>query len=199
MNSVLSRLSMAIIAGLAISSGARAESFTIDEAHADIGFSVRHLGVNNVRGRFDERAGHITYDSADPASLQARCTIQAKSVNTGIAKRDDHLRSADFLDVAQHPEITFVSTGARSENGRLLLDGTLTIRGVAKEITLECEISGPVDSPVQQGVKILGLSARGKINRHDFGVSWGGLSDSMVGSEVQLTIDVEAKLSQPAT
>ncbi|HTJ66045.1 MAG TPA: YceI family protein, partial [Actinospica sp.] len=125
-------------------------------------------------------------------------TIDATSIDTGNSMRDDHIRSADFFAAAEHPTITFTSTGIRFEDGEFLLDGDLTIRGTTRPVTLT--LDSPAFGPGAQGGTKAGFSASTEINRHDFGVSYNGPipgGGSVLGDKVQITLDIEADLQAP--
>ena len=121
--------------------GVKAASFELDASHSTIGFGVKHMVVSTTKGEFAEYTGGFEYDAADPASLKANATIKVASVDTRNAKRDDHLRNSDFFDVAIHPEITFVSTGAEKVGDEVVLTGDLTIKGVTKSIKLPLTVN----------------------------------------------------------
>jgi len=175
--------------GLALSA-----PWEFDAAHTGVQFKVRHLMVSHVRGDFEKFSGKIVYDESDVTKSTADITIEAASINTRVAKRDEHLRSPDFLDVAKHPTITFKSKKVeKAGDGRLKMTGDLTIKGVTKEVALFIE--GPTP-PVKDpwGNTRVGGTATTKINRKDFGLTWqkvleaGGVA---VGDEVEITIDLE--------
>ena len=178
----------------ALPAAVSAETWKLDPAHTGVHFKVRHLMVSNVRGEFENVSGKIVYDEQDLSRSSAEITIDAASINTRVAKRDDHLRSADFLDVANHPHLVFRSTKVEKAGaGKLRMTGDLTIRGVTREVVLEIE--GPtaeIQDP--QGNTRVGGSASTKINRSDFGLTWnkgietGGV---VVGKEVEVIIDIE--------
>ena len=166
----------------------------MDPAHTGVHFKVRHLMVSNVRGEFEKVSGKIVYDEQDISRSSAEITIDAASINTRVAKRDDHLRSADFLDVANHPHLVFRSTKVEKAGaGKLRMTGDLTIRGVTREVVLEIE--GPtaeIQDP--QGNMRVGGSASTKINRSDFGLTWNKVIETggvVVGKEVEVIIDIE--------
>ncbi len=136
------------------------------------------------------KTGAITYDPADPAVFKADVTIQAKSINTKAAKRDDHLRSADFFDVEKHPAITFTTIKLDKQDGQMVLTGSLTMKGVAKEVSIPVTIAGPV-----QGGSIIGLSGSFTLNRQDYGINWNKALDNgglAVSDEVKLDVNIEA-------
>ncbi|MBI4544437.1 MAG: YceI family protein [Gemmatimonadetes bacterium] len=165
----------------------------LDGAHTTVEFAVKHLMIAKVKGRFTAVTGSLKLDEADPAGSLVEARMDAASIDTGQEQRDEHLRSADFLDAGQYPAILFRSRriDPRAE-GRYELVGDLTIRDVAREVVLEVEETGRVQDP--WGKERVGFSARGKIDRRDFGLTWnqvleaGGLA---VGNEVSLSIEVE--------
>ena len=169
-----------------------ADTYTIDPAHSSMGFSARHMMVSTVIGVFDDYQGAITYDPADPAAFKADVTIQAKSINTRVAKRDDHLRGAEFFDVEKHPVITFTTVKLDKQDGRAVLTGSLTMKGVAKEVSIPVMISGPVQG---MGSSIIGLSGSFTLNRQDYGINWNQALDNgglAVSDEVKVDINIEA-------
>jgi polyisoprenoid-binding protein YceI len=173
----------------------------IDPAHSAAHFSVRHMMISNVRGEFTKLSGNAVID---PAHLKSavEVTIEAATVNTREPQRDEHLRSADFLDVAKFPEITFRSRrieklGAEHFN----VTGDLTIHGVTKDVALDVEGPTPAIKDPWGNVRI-GITGSAKINRKDFGLVWNALVEGggvMVGDEVKLTIEAEFIQKNPAT
>jgi polyisoprenoid-binding protein YceI len=161
----------------------------LDGPHSAAQFSVRHLGVSTVRGTFTKVAGDVTYSPADPAKSSVNVTIDASSVDSRVAMRDNDLRSEHFLDVAKYPTITFKSTRVASAGpGKLTITGDLTIHGVTKEVTLDVDGPGaPIKNPMGPGQRT-GASASTKIKRSDFGMTY---MQGMVGDEVAIQIDVE--------
>jgi polyisoprenoid-binding protein YceI len=175
-----------------------AGTWTLDQAHTEIGFSVRHVMVSKVRGKFEKFTGTIT-TAANPLESQAEAEIDLASINTGNDQRDAHLRSNDFFDADTNVKMTFRSTGIRPDGEGFLVDGELTIRGVTKPLTLNVELGGIGPDP--WGGTRLGLTATGVINRHDFGVSWNAAIEGggvVVGDKVTITIEAEATLDSPA-
>jgi polyisoprenoid-binding protein YceI len=168
-----------------------ADNYNIDPAHTSVGFSVRHMGVSNIKGHFDEFAGSVVLDSG--SIQQANATIQVKSVNTGIEKRDNHLRTADFFEAAKYPEITFKTKRVEKSGEQTVLIGDFTMRGVTKELRLPITVSGPVKDP--QGNTRIGLEAKTKVNRKDYGMKFNAVMETgglMVGEEVTIEINAEA-------
>lgn len=171
-------------------------TWTLDTVHSEIGFSVRHMMVSKVRGRFSKFEGEIVI-ADDPLESSARASVDMASIDTRAEDRDNHLRSADFFDVETHPTMTYESTGIRRDGDDFLVDGELTIRGVTRPVTLTVEWGGVHPDP--WGGQRLGLSATGRINRKDFGMEFnipiegGGF---VVGDRIDLYLDVEAVLNQ---
>jgi polyisoprenoid-binding protein YceI len=167
-------------------------TYAIDADHSYVGFSVRHLMVARVKGRFTSVRGSVMLDD-DPLASSVEVTIDVASVDTRNTDRDDHLRSPDFLDVEEHPTLTFSSTGVRDcAEGRFELDGVLTIKGVSRPITLEARVEGVGIDP--DGNVVAGFSAHAQIDREDWGLTWnsalptGGIA---VGRAVDLEIEAE--------
>jgi polyisoprenoid-binding protein YceI len=174
------------------------DKWVIDPDHSVAAFVVRHMMVANVRGQFNKLSGSLRFDPSNIAGSSVEVAIDAAGIYTGIQKRDNHLRSADFFDVANHPRIIFKSdkveiTGAK----HFRITGDLTIRGITKTITLDVENSEPEKSPYG-GETTIGFAATTKINREDFGLMWNEPLESggvLVGRAVQILIDVEADLT----
>jgi len=175
--------------GLALSA-----PWEFDAAHTGVHFKVRHLMVAHVRGDFEKFTGKIVYDESDITKSSADITIEAASINTRVAKRDEHLRSPDFLDVAKFPTITFKSKKVeKAGDGKLKMTGDLTIKGVTKEVVLDVEGPAPAIKDMQGNIRV-GGSAATKINRKDFGLTWQKMLEAggvAVGDEVEITIDLE--------
>ena len=162
-------------------------SWTLDKAHARVGFSVRHLGVSKVRGRFAELdADLVVGSSLDDSAVSA--SIDLGSIDTGNADRDAHLRSNELLDVEQRPTMRFRSTGISGAGEDWTLDGDLTIGDVTRPISLDVEFGGVAD--VFDGTRHAGFEARGELRRNDFGLSFGAL-DALLGQVVKLELDLE--------
>lgn len=176
------------------------ERWEIDGGHSGIHFSVRHMVIAKVRGQFTRWSGSILAQEGELARASVEVVIDATSIETGVADRDAHLRSADFLDVASHPEITFKSTQLEKVDGeRFRLAGELTIRGVTRQVALEVEHAGKTKDP--WGNERAGFTARTSIDRKDFGLQWNQVLDAgglVVGERVDIEIEVEA-VKQAAT
>ncbi len=174
--------------------GYLAGTWDIDPTHSDVSFSVRHMMVSKVRGRFGSFSGEIvTGESLTDSSVTA--TIDASSIDTNNEQRDGHIRSADFFDVENHPQWTFRSTGLRVDGDDLALDGDLTIKGVTRPVSLALEVNG--FGPDAFGGTRAGFSASTTIDRNDFGVDikmpldGGGV---VVSDKVQISLEIEAVL-----
>jgi polyisoprenoid-binding protein YceI len=169
-------------------------TWNIDTTHSAITFSVRHMVIAKVRGRFGKYTGTINLDETDMARSAAALTIDAASVDTSVADRDNHLRSADFLDVEKFPELRFASKRIeRRDDARYGVIGDLTVHGVTREVFLDLEYGGRTKDP--WGNERIGLVAKGAIDRKDFGLTWNTVLEAggiMVGERVDLELEVEA-------
>jgi len=177
-------------------------AWKIDPAHSAIHFSVRHMMISNVRGEFQRFEGTIDLDEQNPENTTVDIRIDASSINTREPQRDAHLRSADFLDVENHPYITFKSTRVeRTGEKTARLHGDLTIRGITKPVVLDVEHSGILTNP--WGVTSAGFEARAKINRKDWNLTWNQALEAggvLVGDEIKVEIELELlKEAAPAT
>ena len=174
------------------------DTYKVDPAHTSVNFSIEHMVINTVHGRFRQFEGSITVDPDKGNALKgASGTIQAKSIDTDIERRDNHLRSPDFFDAEKFPTITFESTEIKKDGNDQLLVGKFTMHGVTKDVSLPFKLKGPIKGPL--GNTIVGLEVNAKLNRKDYGLTWnkaieaGGL---MVGEDV--TIQVNAELVKQA-
>lgn len=182
---------------LSLAPAARAAEWTLDTEHTEIGFSVRHMMVTDVRGAFEKYTGQIIVDDKDVTKSTVSVEIDVASINTKVAKRDGHLKSADFFDAAKFPKITFKSTkveqGAKANT--LKVTGDLTMRGVTKPVVLDVELSDEWQDPKEWGGRThRGVKATGKLNRQEFGVNWQKTLDKggvVAGDEVALLINAE--------
>jgi polyisoprenoid-binding protein YceI len=174
--------------------------WNLDQSHTDIGFKVRHLMVTNVKGQFNKFTGTLDFDDKDITKSKVSIEIDAASLDTNEAKRDEHLKSADFFDVAKFPKLTFVSTAVKkAAPGKLLVTGNLTIHGVTKSVTLD--VNAP-DRAIKDpwGNTKRGFEATTKIKREDFGLTWNKALEAggvLVGSEVEISIEAEFGLEAP--
>jgi polyisoprenoid-binding protein YceI len=184
---------MASTASVSTIPGYIAGTWDLDPSHSEIGFSVRHLMVSKVRGRFGKFEGEFV-TAEDPLASRVTATIDLNSVITGDENRDTHLRSPDFFDVASNPVMTYRSTGVQPRAGGYVLDGELTLHGVTRPVPLELELNGFIESPM--GTRV-GFSASGEISRKDFGIEFnmplegGGV---VVGDKITISLEVEAVL-----
>ncbi len=169
-----------------------AKTYAIDPDHTTVEFKIRHL-LSFVRGTFEKVDGQFDYTPDHPEQWKATATIPATSVNTHVDKRDQHLRSKDFFDVAQFPNMTFTSTGVTDVTPTSAkLHGDLTIHGVTKPVVFDVEIHGVAKDP--WGNERAAFTATTKINRKDFGLTWNQALETgqlLVGEEVEITLEVE--------
>jgi polyisoprenoid-binding protein YceI len=182
---------LVFVAASAGAAQAEPAAFKFDKGHADISFSVSHLGYSMVRGGFREFDGELTLDRADPSASKVSATIYTYSVDTGLEARDRHLRTADFFNVVKFPTMTFVSNTVKPagrDKNKAEIAGDLTLLGVTKPVTLSVTLN-KLDPNPRTNAMTAGFTATGKIKRSDFGMSFGvpGLGD-----EIQITINIEA-------
>jgi polyisoprenoid-binding protein YceI len=172
--------------------GYEAGTWTIDPVHSEVGFSVRHMMVSKVRGRFTGFSGEIV-TADDPTASSVTAEIDLSSISTGNDQRDEHIKSADFFEVETYPTMTYRSTGVRVEDGEYVVDGDLTLKGVTKSVPLTLELNGFGPDPF--GGTRAGFTATGEINRRDFGVNFtapmqnGGV---VVADKISLHLEIEA-------
>jgi polyisoprenoid-binding protein YceI len=178
-----------------------AGTWTIDPLHSGVGFTIRHLMVSKVRGRFGTFEGTIVTGD-DPLDSSVTATVDLSSVDTGNSMRDEHVRSADYLDVVKYPSMTYRSTGVRRDGDGFVLDGELSLRGVTKEVPLRLEIEGFGPDPFREddpfkGARA-GFTATGEISRLEFGVGdtakVPGGAGLGLGEKVQIILEIEAVL-----
>lgn len=168
------------------------EEFTIDNAHSNASFSVRHNMISNVPGRFKEISGAIWYDAKDITKSSVKAVIKTASIDTGNEGRDKHLRNPDFFDAEKFPEITFVSKKIEKRGNQLVAIGDFTMHGVTKQIELPFELNS-VNTP--RG-PIIGVDAQTKLNRQDYGISWNRAFDNgglIVSNDVKIDLSLEAR------
>lgn len=167
--------------------------YQIDPAHSTASFSIKHMMIAKVHGGFEKMSGSLTYDPKDPSQSQIDVSIETSSINTREPKRDEHLRSADFFDVAKYPAITFKSTRVSGDGDDLNVVGNLTIHGVTLPVTLK--VDGPSEEQKDPwGNLRIGASATTKIKRKDFGLTWNAALEAggvLVGDDVTITLDVQ--------
>src|SRR4051812_13750604 len=172
--------------------GTRTE-WKLDPTHTLVEFSAKHLMISTVKGRIADVQGSIFIDEQNPQDSSVEVTLNAASIDSRTEMRDQHLRSADFLDVEKYPQIRFKSTRIEGDRTEFKLTGDLTIRDVTKEITLDVQFEGQTKDP--WGGERVGFSANGKIDRRDFGLTWNMLLETgglTVGNDIKVSIEVEA-------
>jgi polyisoprenoid-binding protein YceI len=190
----------ALAAALALASPAlAADTYQFDKPHTNVGFQVRHI-FTMVSGKFTDFSGTIQIDRANPETSSVAFTIQATSIDTSEPRRDQHLRSADFFDVANHPTITFKSTVVKP-NGKhsFLVTGDLTMRGVTKQVSLPVTLLGAGKDPM--GTEKIGFETGVTLSRKEFGLNWNRALETggvLVGDEVKVQIAIEANKAKPA-
>jgi polyisoprenoid-binding protein YceI len=165
-------------------------TYALDPSHSAATFSIKHLGISTVRGEFAKLQGTVELDRANLRVSKVEATIDAASVSTREPKRDAHLKSPDFFDVAKFPTLTFKSTRVEpAADGGVRLTGDLTLHGVTKSVTFDVKALS-ADTKTPFGTTVVGTSATAKINRRDFGIT-GGTAGVMVGDDVNITLDLE--------
>lgn len=173
-------------------------SWNIDDAHTHIGFSVKHMMVTTVRGQFKRYTGAVRLDPSDFTRSSFEGDIEVASIETGSAQRDEHLRTGDFFDAANHPKIHFKSTRIEAKgDGEFLLHGDITIRGVTRAVSFEVEFNGV--SKNHWGKTVAGLSARGALNRKDFGVNYNAVLEAggvAISEKVKIEADAELVVNE---
>jgi polyisoprenoid-binding protein YceI len=181
---------------------AKMTTWQIDPAHTAVEFAVKHMMFTTVRGRFRDVKGTIEVDEQSPDRSTVRVDIVSASLDTGVADRDTHLRSADFLDVENHPTITFRSSSVKGalkkEGDRFEIHGDLTIRGTTMEVTLDCQYEGTGKDP--WGGTRAGARATTKIDRREWGLKWNQALEAggiLVGNEVRIEVEMQAVKGAP--
>ncbi len=178
---------------------AEVSTFEVDGGHSSVVFFTRHL-VAKVPGNFGEFDGTLVMDPASiESTLKVDGTIKSASINTGVEKRDNHLKSADFFDAEKYPDIRFTSKKVEKKGDKYAVTGDLTMRGVTKEVTLDTEILAIAANPFTK-MPSAGLEMTGKINRKDFGINWNKALDNggfVLGDDVDILINIEANVPAP--
>ncbi|HEY8148586.1 MAG TPA: YceI family protein [Vicinamibacteria bacterium] len=196
---MIRKLSLTVAAVVFAASPVLADTYVIDKNHSDASFQVRHM-MSRVRGQFNDYAGSITVDPARPESASVEFTLKAASIDTANDSRDKDLRSANFFDVEKFPEITFKSTKVKTAGkDKYDVTGTLTIHGVAKEVTLPVQFLGFGKDP--WGNEKAGFAIDTTLNRKDFGIVWNKTLDSggvLLGDEVWVSINLETAKKKEA-
>jgi polyisoprenoid-binding protein YceI len=167
-------------------------TWTIDTAHSEIGFKVKHLVISTVSGKFNSFDGKLEGDIEDIASAKISFSADIDSIHTGNDQRDGHLKSADFFDAAAHPKLSFESTGIEKKGEDYKVTGNLTLKGITKQVTLNAEFGGVQKS--LYGQTVAGFEVTAKINRQDFGLTWSAVTEAggvVVSDEVKLAANLE--------
>ncbi|NVJ09903.1 polyisoprenoid-binding protein [Myxococcus sp. AM001] len=196
----LSLMSLTAAAFLSLPALAGTTEYELDSTNSVALFSVKHMMVSNVRGTFTKVTGTAHIDEKDLTKSKVEATIDATTVNTNDAKRDEHLRAPDFFDTAKYPTITFKSTKVEKARAGLKVTGNLTLHGVTKPVVLDVEGFSTVSKDPYGNTK-RGGSATTKINRKDFGLSWNDVLETggvAVGEEVTITLDIQLNQKKPA-
>jgi polyisoprenoid-binding protein YceI len=185
----LALLASAVLVLAAPFAMAQTSTWKTDPNHSEVDFTIKHMALSNVHGRFGTVDATLTWDDADPTKSTVNATIDVTGVDTGVPNRDKDLQSARFFDVANHPKATFASTSVEKSGSGYKVNGNLTIKGVSKPVTLDVDApAGPANG---MGHKMhLGFSATTTVNREDFGVG-AGMATAMLGDDVKLTIDLD--------
>lgn len=171
-----------------------AAHYTIDPNHSQVTFKIRHMGISKVGGKFDKFSGDFDYEEGKPKTWKAQAVIEAASIDTGVEKRDNHLKSSDFFDVEKYSTLTFKSTEVQDlGKGKAKLSGLLNMHGVEKPVTLDLEIGGVVPDMGGKGTRA-GFAATVVVSRKDFGMTTGA---PMVGDDVEIAISVEGVSENP--
>lgn len=168
-------------------------AWKLDPAHTSVEFSAKHMMITTVRGRIADVEGTIYTDEKNPSNSSVEAVLKAASLDTRSEQRDQHLRSADFLDVEKYPDITFRSKRIEGSKDHFKLTGDLTIHGVTKEITLDVTFEGEGKDP--WGGERAGFTANGKIDRRDFGLTWNQALETggvLVANEIKISVEVQA-------
>ena len=184
-------IAMLFAATLTVTATAQAATWTIDQVHSSVGFTIRHI-FSKVPGSFDKFSGTIEYDPSNPTAASVKVDIDPASINTKNSQRDEHLRSDDFFDVAKFPAMSFQSTKVtKGEGNALSVEGNLTLHGVTKPVTLAVTFLGA--GPAMGGQRA-GFEAASKFDRKDFGIVWNKALDNgtVLGDEVAIAIGIEA-------
>ncbi len=174
--------------------GVFAQSYDIDSAHSGASFTVKHMMVTNVSGRFSNVQGKVSFDEKNMAKSSIEATVDVATINTNEPKRDGHLKSPDFFDVAKYPTMTFKSSKVYKADGKILVDGMLSLHGVSKPVTLTLEELSPEVMPAP-GKIVRGAVAKTKISRKEFGLVWNKTIETggvVVGDEIAITLEIEA-------
>jgi polyisoprenoid-binding protein YceI len=192
------RMAALLAATMLVALPLAAQEFTIDPNHSSANFTVRHMMVTNVNGRFSKLSGTLYYDEKAPEKSWVKAVIEAATINTDNTDRDNHLRGPDFFEVEKHPQITFESKRVEKHGDSFTAFGTLTMKGVSREIELPFEFLGKVKDP--RGRTRAGFEAALVLNRKDYGINWNRLMDNggaVVSDNVRISLQIEAIEATP--
>ncbi len=187
-----------LTAALMMSAGtmaAQAHDWMIDKSNSEADFSVKHMGISTVHGSFRGVSGVIKFEAGNPGVWSVEATIDVGTVDTGVAARDNHLKSADFFEVAKYPTMTFKSTSVKAEGSAYLITGDLTLHGVTKPVTLTLESPGNEQVGMDAKSVHRGFKGTTTLSRQDFGLKWNGTlksGEAVIGNEVKIELDIEA-------
>lgn len=188
------KLGVVAAAGLSVTAASTPDlvRFDIDTNHSYVGFTVRHLGVTNVKGKFTRFEGHIMLNETDVTKSSVNVTVETGSIDTSNDRRDNHLRSDDFFNAEAFPSLTFVSSAIEETADGMVLVGDLTIRDVTTQVRIPFELAGPITT--ESGRKRLGGEGTLRINRFDYGLQWNRIQEAVqvVGDEVRIELSIEA-------
>jgi polyisoprenoid-binding protein YceI len=194
----LMRTMWVLAAALALGVGmtaAQTSNWAIDKSHSEADFSVKHLGISTVHGSFRGVSGVVKFEAGNSAVWGVEATVDVNTVDTGVAQRDQALRSPEFFDVAKYPTMTFKSTSVKTQGSTYLVTGDLTLHGVTKPVTLTLESPGNEQVGMDAKSVHRGFTATTTINRQDFGLTWNGTlksGESVVGNDIKIELDIEA-------
>lgn len=185
-------LKIAITASL-LSLPVIAADFALDNSHSSVGFNVKHLMISNVKGKFNAFDGNFTYNEKSKTLTKLEGAVDTATIDTDVQKRDEHLKSADFFDVAKYPKMNFVMTKYTAlKGGKAKIAGNLTIKNTTKPVIFDAEVSNAVQDP--WGGTRVGVAMNAKINRKDFGLNWNKALETggfVVGDEIKINVELE--------
>jgi len=188
------RYTVLALATCFLASTALATTYSIDKDHSSVDFTVKHMGISNVKGSFKDFEGKIVMDEKKTSEDSAEVTIKTSSIDTGTAKRDEHLKSPDFFDTAKFPEMKFKTTKVTKVGKGFKVEGLLTLHGVEKPVTLKADFGGETKDP--WGNQRVAFNATGKIDRTQFGLTWNKPMEKvgamMISNDVNMDLNIEA-------
>jgi polyisoprenoid-binding protein YceI len=169
--------------------------YEIDKAHTHVGFTAKHLAVSTVRGQFNTFEGYFEGPEDDVSKIKGEVTIDVASIDTRTEMRDNHLRSADFFEAEKYPKITFkLSRVEPVDSESFKVHGDLTIKDTTKPVVLDATLEGRVPDPMSGGKERLGISAKGQLNRMDFGLNWDGIAGAIPIASHTIKLEIEAEI-----